>query len=78
MSDVVRVLRIIEYVGDRLLVENQLKSSVHGFKQIHRRSIAKPGLYINVRTISAFPDILTEAERANLEEHIDRLADNEG
>lgn len=48
----VRVLRIIEYAGDRHSVEAQVSNSLHGVKYPHN------GLTIRAATIGTFPEIL--------------------
>lgn len=50
--DIVRVLRVIEYVGPRDLIEKQIKHSIHGTKQFDN------GVIINVATIGEFPEIM--------------------
>lgn len=50
-EDIVRVLRVIEYVGPRAQVEQQVKQSIHGEKIIGKMSI-------RVATLGAYPDIL--------------------
>lgn len=39
MSDVVRVLRIVEYVGERAWVEDQVARSIHGVKKLRHGEI---------------------------------------
>lgn len=51
-EDIVRVLRIIEYVGPRSWVEKQLAGSITGTKTF------VPGTQIHVATIGEFPEIL--------------------
>ena len=50
-EDIIRVLRVIEYVGPRIQVEEQVKRSIHGQKDIGRMSI-------RVATLGAYPDVL--------------------
>lgn len=50
--DIIRVLRIIEYVGPRDLVEEQIKQSVHGTKIVRDR------IAITATTLGTFPEIL--------------------
>jgi hypothetical protein len=48
MSDIVRVLRIVEYVGERSAVEQQVARSIHGTRV--------PGaVAISVTTLGEFP-----------------------
>jgi hypothetical protein len=56
MAEIVRVIRIIEYVGERSDVEEQIANSMHGTKRFSR-----PGhhdMEIRVATIGEFPEIL--------------------
>lgn len=54
--DTIRVLRIIEYIGPRDLVEEQIKRSIHGTKNWGN------GITINVATLGTFPEILAVAK----------------
>lgn len=59
MADRVRVLRVIEYVGDRAWVERTIARSVHGTIQIpdpndSRRVVGE----IRAATVGTFPEIL--------------------
>ena len=68
-QDKVRVLRIVEFVGDRQVVEAQVANSLHGEKTYHN---TKLGGYVTIRaaTIGTYPEILTAAaERNEKEEH---------
>lgn len=57
--DQVRVLRIIEYVGDREVVENTVSGSIHGTKHVN----GKHGeMIIHVATITGYPEILNPPE----------------
>lgn len=58
MTDIVRVLRIIEYVGPRDLVEQQILGSIHGTKIFG----PKNSMRITVTTLGNFPDILDAVE----------------
>ena len=53
-EDIVRVLRVIEYVGPRERVESTVAKSIHGTKD------AGLGLTIRAATIGAYPEILKE------------------
>lgn len=53
-EDRVRVLRLIEYIGPRSLVEKAVERSMHGTKIFGE-------LQINVATIGTFPEILDTA-----------------
>lgn len=52
-QDIVRVLRVVEYVGERALVERQVAGSLHGEKilQLGR-------LRIKAVTVGTYPEIL--------------------
>ncbi len=52
--DIVRVLRIIEYVGPRKWVERTIAGSIHGTKELGF------GQQIKAVTIGAYPEILHE------------------
>lgn len=55
-EDIIRILRIVEYVGRRSWVEKTVAESIHGTKKIHGSE------EIRAATIGAFPEILKEAE----------------
>lgn len=57
MSDIVRVLRIIEYIGHRNRVEEVVKNSVHGTKICDS---AKGLLSIHAVTLGLYPEILLQ------------------
>lgn len=59
MRDIVRVLRVIEYVGDRQWVEGQVDKSIHGTKIPNPRF---PHNQIRVATIGTYPEILGQVE----------------
>lgn len=52
-QDIVRVLRVIEYVGPRSWVEKTIANSIHGTKDVGM------GGKISAATIGAYPEILT-------------------
>ena len=54
MSDTVRALRLIEYVGPRYWVERQIRDSIHGTKIIHGRG------RITAVTIGEFVESIAE------------------
>lgn len=54
MTDIVRVLRVVEYVGERAWVEETVARSIQGTKQINRRNSIKAA------TIGAYPELLEE------------------
>ena len=53
-EDIVRVLRIIEYVGPRSQVERTIAHSIHGTKSLGE------DYSIRAATIGTYPDILDE------------------
>ena len=57
-NDLVRVLRVLEYVGPREAVEQQLSRSLHGQKEYDHR-LGK--ITIRASTIGEFPEILERA-----------------
>lgn len=50
--DTVRILRVIEYIGPRDKVEDQVVRSLHGEKRL------PSGVTIKAATIGAYPEIL--------------------
>jgi len=56
-EDIVRVLRVIEYVGPRSWVEHTVSKSIHGKMIINKSSGS-----ITAVTVGDYPDILTNAE----------------
>ena len=56
MADIVRVLRVIEYVGERADVEKQVAQSVHGEKRGWGNCIIKAA------TIGLYPEILEQKD----------------
>lgn len=54
-EEIVRVLRIVEYVGTRSRVEKTVAESIHGSKFM-------PDLTISAATIGTYPEILQLAE----------------
>lgn len=53
-EDIVRVLRVIEYVGPRKRVEETVKNSLHGEKRLGL------GLVIRAATLGMFPEVLEQ------------------
>lgn len=51
-TEIVRVLRVIEYIGPRDRVEKTVANSIHGSKD------AGGGLTINAATIGQYPEVL--------------------
>lgn len=54
-ENIVRVLRVIEYVGPRSAVEEQIRNSLHGERQFR-------DIIIKVATVGTFPEILKGSE----------------
>jgi hypothetical protein len=54
--DIVRVLRVIEYVGERDDVERIVRLSIHGEKDLGN------GMTIRAATVGTFPEILNKEE----------------
>lgn len=51
-TDVIRVLRVIEYTGPRDKVEDQVARSLHGEKRL------SGGLVIRAATVGSYPELL--------------------
>ena len=60
MEDIVRVIRIIEYVGPRSKVEDNVRRSIHGVRD-HGN-----GVKITAVTLGEYPDILEPALKEEL------------
>lgn len=58
VEDKIRVLRIIEYVGDRTAVEAIIEESIHGTKRINRH---KGICIIRAGTIGYSPEVLVKS-----------------
>lgn len=59
MTEKIRVLRILEYVGDRKDIEEILARSIHGQRIVREpRLTSKYGVIINAATIGLFPEIM--------------------
>lgn len=63
MEDRVRVLRIIEYIGDRSEVERQIERSLHGRVLHTYRNGIGPGVEIRAATLGEFPEILERGDQ---------------
>lgn len=68
-QDIVRVLRVIEYTGDRAAVERQLKGSLANGEERtfpwYENGQNLGNCTIRVATIGTFPEILKKAEDSN-------------
>lgn len=53
-TDTIRILRVIEYVGPRGVVEDQVARSLHGQKSLPN------GVVIRAATVGAYPEILQD------------------
>lgn len=61
-EDNVRVLRLVEYVGPRSAVEEQVRRSIHGERHLW---LGKgEGIVIRAVTLGEFPEIMSRAEDA--------------
>ena len=54
MEDIIRVLRIVEYVGPRKATEKQISESLHG-----SRYIQSTGVTITSTTLGTYPEIVS-------------------
>lgn len=61
VKEQVRVLRIIEYVGDRDEVEATVRKSIQGEMQVRSKN-GRATLTIRAATIGAYPEILEPKE----------------
>lgn len=52
MEDIVRVIRIIEFVGPRNMIEKQVARSVHGVREFGN------GCKITAVTLGTYPEII--------------------
>ena len=59
MSDQVRVLRVIEYIGPRDWVEKTLNSSIQGERS---GTVAGASWTIRTATLGQFPEVLNKQE----------------
>jgi hypothetical protein len=76
MSETIRVLRLIEYEGEREIVEEQVFRSLHGTKLIPKRG--HRDLRITAVTLGIYPDvILPEREISGPEDLQKLLRENE-
>ena len=64
MSEIVRVLRVIEYVGDREDVEFIINESIQGQRTIKFKG--KGTVVIKTATIGNFPEILEIKDKQNV------------
>ena len=60
MSDIVRVFRIVEYVGPREWVEETIAKSIHGTRDVSDYSKPSGKKYIKAATIGSYPEIMLE------------------
>jgi hypothetical protein len=61
--EIVRVLRVIEYVGDREAVEDLVTKSIHGEKHISNYGKLLGQVTIRAATIGTYPEILENLEK---------------
>jgi len=62
--DIIRVIRIYEFVGPRDVVEEQVSQSIQGEKRVDKRHNMKGPLIIRAATLGTFPEVL-DAEKAS-------------
>lgn len=62
MSDVIRVLRLVEYIGPRAAVEEQIEKSIHGVRRIGDSQQDGHWVRIRATTLGEAAEILSEAE----------------
>lgn len=68
MGEKIRVLRVLEYIGEREWVENTLSRSIKGTLIVD----SKKGNLIKAATLGDFPEVLNREEIETLDEYIDR------
>lgn len=62
-EDIIRVLRVIEYVGPRSWVEDTVARSIHGTKIVAKEK------RISAATLGAYPEIIEKAREQISEEY---------
>jgi hypothetical protein len=77
-TDIVRVLRLVEYEGPRDLVEKQIENSIHGTRYgIVGRGLGggwpRPAVRITAVTLEEFPQVLEEARRVACPKELQQL-----
>ena len=60
MDDIIRVLRLVEYVGPRRKIEQQIENSLHGTKRFNE-------ITIRATTIGEFPEIMERRNATSVE-----------
>lgn len=63
MTEIIRILRVIEYIGPRAAVERQVVNSKHGDHQFG-------DVTMKVATVGAFPEVLKAPTLADMEINI--------
>lgn len=61
--DTIRILRILEYIGPRDAVEEQVRNSIHGERKGTRSLLSNGYCTIRATTLGSFPEILELPER---------------
>lgn len=61
MAEILRVLRLLEYVGERALVERTLEKSIKGTLVV-QQGADRPPLVIRSATLGDFPEVMTDDE----------------
>lgn len=64
MEDTIRVLRIIEYVGGKEVVERQIEKSIQGTLTLNLKGGT---LKITATTLGMFPEIIQKARDTHFE-----------
>lgn len=59
MGEIIRVLRVYEFIGPRELVEEQIDHSVHGARRLPN------GIVIRAATLGNFPEILGPVDQGS-------------
>ena len=62
MSDIVRVLRLVEYVGPREWVEKTVQQSLHGTRTLEEPGTGSSGARITAITLTEYPEVLDTTE----------------
>ena len=73
--ETVRILRVIEYIGDRNWVENTLARSIKGTLYLQRPDethLDRPLRCIRTAILTEFPEVLDQQEVESLEEYLRR------
>lgn len=73
-EDIVRVLRVVEYIGPRELVDQQIAASLHGERRVRTSQGHEGGVLIRAATVGVIPGLAIKADRDTYQENAtDRL-----